>query len=585
MKKYILAIIIACLIVNISWAEDPPDNGKITLDLKGMDIIDVLKMISQRSGINIVAGRNVQGRVTLFLKDVDIEDAFEIVIAANDLAYERKGNLVNVMTARDYELRYGMKFHDRTATEVVKLKYASPSNISRSLNQLKSSIGRIIVDDASMTIILIDNPELLEVMKKLIIEMDTLTETRIFDVNYAKAEDIRSRIEPILTEGLGRAEADERTNKLIVSDVPEVILKAEEIVRSLDAATKEVLIEAKIVQVTLTDDYRMGVDWTFLFSERTQHQLTADFGLSGLAAKGQYLVGTLSPDEKWEYGAIIDVLSTVGETKLLSSPRISVVNGEEAKILVGTKEVYITTTVSQADSGQVTAEAVNFVDVGVKLYVTPTINEKGFVTMKIRPEVSSVSERIRTASGNEIPVVDTSEAETTIMVQDGATIVIGGLIKDESSKSTNKIPLLGDIPFLGALFRSQSDDIQKKELVIFLTPRIITGTENIVSEETSYDVVKKRAEDEPDYFWSVRDKIKQRVSLKNPPGGVSGTVYVSFVINADGELVGNPRVLAPAEKVLEILALEAVEESAPFPHFPEGMNSDQESFNLAILFE
>jgi general secretion pathway protein D/type IV pilus assembly protein PilQ len=152
--------------------------------------------------------------------------------------------------------------------------------------------------------------------------------------------------------------------------------------------------------------------------------------------------------------------------------------------LVGSKKVYVANTVVQGESTTTTAEDVKFVDVGVKLYVTPTISKDGYITMKIRPEVSSATTNYTTAQGNEIPIVDTSEAETTVIVKDGVTLVMGGLMKNENTKNVYKLPLLGEVPLLGGLFRRTEDTTTKTELVIFLTPHIISGSENVLDSET-----------------------------------------------------------------------------------------------------
>jgi len=187
-------------------------------------------------------------------------------------------------------------------------------------------------------------------------------------------------------------------------------------------------------------------------------------------------VGTLATDD---YTATLKLLKTIGETKLLSSPRITAINNEEASILVGTREAYITESVTQGESTTTTSESVTFLDVGVQLKVTPIINEDGFVTMKIKPEVSSVARILTTSQGNEIPIIDTTTAETKVMVKDGHTIIIGGLIKDETVRTIKKIPILGDIPFLGMAFRQVDEDKEKTELVVFLTPHIITGDKDM----------------------------------------------------------------------------------------------------------
>ena len=137
-------------------------------------------------------------------------------------------------------------------------------------------------------------------------------------------------------------------------------------------------------------------------------------------------------------------------------------------------------------------ESVNFIDVGVKLYVTPPIHDDDYITMKIKPEVSSVTRFVTTGNNNTIPVVETSQAETTVMVKNGVTIVIGGLIKDEKIDSVNKIPILGDLPILGAAFRNKNQLLRKTELVIFLTPQIISGDTR--TEEDASSSLKPRNE-------------------------------------------------------------------------------------------
>ena len=186
--------------------------------------------------------------------------------------------------------------------------------------------------------------------------------------------------------------------------------------------------------------------------------------------------------------AFLEALETIGDTNTLSSPSIIAVNNQEAKILVGSTEPYVTTTTTTPASGPTTtAESVNFIDVGVKLYVTPTIHRDNFVTLNIKPEVSTVTSTITTSNNNTIPIVDTSEAETIVMVKSGVTIIIGGLIKEERIESINKVPLLGDVPLLGMAFRNDDLLVRKTETVIFLTPTIISG-DTVNKDELVLDV-------------------------------------------------------------------------------------------------
>lgn len=445
--------------------------GKISLEIKGMDILDVLKLLSSETGLNIVAGRNVSGRVTVFLKDVDAMDVLDIILAANGLAYDRRGGIVSVMTEAEYTQLYGERFKDRRVLRTVSLKYARPEVISRTLEQIKSSIGRVVVDESSKTLILLDTPETVNKMEATIVALDLPIETKVFELNYAVSETLLPRVQEMLTKGTGEARIDVRTNKLVVRDYPERLNAIGEVVRAFDERGQQVLIEAAILQITLEDEKMLGFDWEALLSEKAK--LKASFPLN---TGGKLTLATAALAQAGDYSFVINALSTLGNSKVLSSPRITVSNNQEAKILIGTKEAYVTTTVSQTGTGTaVTSEQVNFIDVGVKLFVTPTISREGFIAMKIRPEISTTGTPIKTFQGNSIPIVNTTEAETTVQVKDGHTVIIAGLMKDQRSKKVVGLPIVSKIPVLGAVFRSSEGKVTKTELVILLTPRIISG--------------------------------------------------------------------------------------------------------------
>ncbi|MFH0840251.1 MAG: secretin N-terminal domain-containing protein [Candidatus Omnitrophota bacterium] len=468
--------------------------NKISLDLKGVDIIDVLKMLSARSNLNIVAGKNVRGKVTLFLKDVDIWDAFEIILASNDLAYEKREDIINVMTERDYEQLYGERYSDKKKVKIFRLEYAKVADVAKALNQTKSKIGKIVVDEPSNTIVIIDAPQPIKQMEKIIAKMDMPTETKIFSLNYAKAEDIKTKITDILTKGVGAIQVDERTNKIVVTDLVIKMPDIVNVIAAMDEKHKVVLIEAKIIEIELTDEFRYGVDWGRFFKNIANTSLDfnfADLGdvSTGLVTGSSITIGKLAHAS---LDGAIRALTTVGKTNVISSPRITVLNNEEAKVLIGTNQPYVTSTTTVPSAGSpVTSESVTYIDVGITLRVTPTINNDGFVTMKIKPEISSLGTPIETAhaagaTGNQIPVVSKSETDTTVMVKDGTTILIAGLIQDRDIETIDKVPILGDIPIIGYAFKSQSkgstsstsNQPEKKEIVIFLTPYIMDGTES-----------------------------------------------------------------------------------------------------------
>jgi MSHA biogenesis protein MshL len=253
----------------------------------------------------------------------------------------------------------------------------------------------------------------------------------------------------------------------------------------LDKHDKEVFIEAKIVQVTLGDNYQMGIDWETLMPNlgHTVVDLHSSFNIPNSPTTiGTATIGTLSRDK---YNVVLQALDTYGKSRTLSNPHLAVINNQEASILIGTTIPYTTSsTTTPAAGSPTTAESVNFIDTGVKLHVTPNIHDDGFITMKIKPEISNEESTPFTApDGSLIPIIDTSEVQTTVSVKDGVTIIIGGLIKDQLINNRTKVPVLGDIPFLGKAFNTENRNMQKTEIVIFLTPHIINGDVRINPEE------------------------------------------------------------------------------------------------------
>src|SRR3989454_874900 len=377
----------------------PGLSKKISLDLRQMDILAVLKFLAEQGDFNIVPGKNVGGRVTLAVKDITIQDALDIIALTNELAYVVQSRVIHVMTEADYQRLFGGVFAGQ--------------------------------------------PE----------------------------------VEKALTPKLGAVRLDKRTNTLVVTDLAPQMQEIRRVISAFDRKTREVVIQARIMEVRLSDQLQVGVDWEALFKTVVDVHVTQFFPIvPPPSASGKLILGTFASDK---FRAVLELLQSVGKTNILSTPQIAVVENEEAKILVGTREAYVTSAVTQTTSASTTAEQVTFIDVGLQLKVLPTINEEGFVSMKIKPEVSSVSRSLTTAAGNSIPIVDTSSAETTVMVKDGTTLVIAGLMKDEKIGAEKKLPVLGDIPFLGALFRSRDDRRAKTELIFFLTPTIISGGESV----------------------------------------------------------------------------------------------------------
>jgi len=633
-KKSILFLVIIFLLYLPSYPQSSDlselRGKKISLDIKGMDIVDVFKIFSMQTGLNIVVGKNVRGTVTIFLKDVDAADAFEIIISANELAYEKEGNIVNVMTDRDYEVKYGRKFREPTQIKVVPLKYSSASDVAKALTEVKSRIGKIVADERSNSVVMLDNPISIALMTEAIERMDVPIRTEVFYLNYAKVKDIEPRISELVTKGTGQAKIDERTNKVIVTDTPQKIEEIKKIISQLDAKTKEVMIEAKIIEITLNDEYKMGVDWRWLLGKEFGMQFSD--GMVGPFVIGEAAPEKLNLTEAGQYTGFLKLLNTIGKTDVLSTPKITVAENQEAKILVGEKRPFLTTQTSYDQAGRATVtDQVTFIDVGVKLNVTPTINEEGFITMKIKPEVSEAEDKeLIGGEGTKkvVPLVKSSEAETTIMVKDKATVVLAGLMKDKQIKNLTKVPFLGDVPLLGNLFRTKTETTAKSELVILLTPHIVTGEEGVPEEmakvamekeqpptqeektpfqekmreivfpEEKKDLAKEYAMKEAEktleriekadvvneYYLGLSERLMDYISKNYIGLGVKGDVQVFFTLKSDGTLEGEPVVIGEVDPYLKNLAIQCVKSAGPYPRFPPEMADPQHTFNILLSF-
>ena len=449
-------------------------NDKISLDLKNIDIVELLRIISLKTGKTIVPSKEVTGRITVYLSNVAFNDVLDIVLLTQGLALNRKDNVYYVMSEGEYKKMFGRDYVDQRKIQTVKLSYAKPSVIFNALGQLKSDVGKIVVDEASGTVILIDIPEKLELLNKMVKDLDRPLTTTVYDLNYIKAADAKTQLGAAITPGTGEVIIDERSQKAIVSDLPQKMQKMNMLVRELDEASRQVYVETDIVELTLSDQFERGIDW----KKALDSAIAGGIAFSGYypaaltAAYQQISVGTL---DSGNYSAILKFLSTYGKTHVISQPRIAVVNNEEANVMVGVREAYITQTQSQATSTTVTSETVEFIDVGVKLKIVPRIGADGFITMKIKPEVSSVKETITTALGSRIPIVQTSQSETVVKIKDGMMIMIAGMTKVENDDTIIGWPVLSKIPYLGVLFGYHLHSKSRTEVIIFLTPHLSSG--------------------------------------------------------------------------------------------------------------
>lgn len=273
----------------------------------------------------------------------------------------------------------------------------------------------------------------------------------LIKLKYIKADQIKSVISAIIPED--RIRVENVNNALILIGNDDEYGKVQELISQLDMPPQQVMFEAEVVELSKNGLNQFGVNWEW----------SSFPGASGSELLGVIKVG---PNQNINYRGTLNALVTSEKAKILANPRIGVLDGQTARILIGDR-LPVETKYLANGVQQVT---VNYVDVGIKLEVTPWINEEGIITTKLRPEVST---NIATNGNN--PSIRTREAETTLRVRNGETIVLGGLIQKENRVTVSKLPLLGNLPVIGHFFKTTSNDKRETELVIFITPKIMNN--------------------------------------------------------------------------------------------------------------
>ncbi len=521
-------------------------SAPITVDFKDMEVNEALHYLAKKAGLNIVSTRGVTGRVTMSLENIPIQDIFDLILRNNALAYVKNAQVYQIMSEQEYKALYGKSFSDTRQVRIRRLQYAVPEQAFTMLEALKSDIGRVLVDQESGNVLLMDTPQQLALMEKSLEQIEQQTGLKVFTLQYAKAKDVeevlRSRLDG---KKAGSVKTDERNNVVIVQTYPARMQEVRDLIAKLDKPTKQVLIDTKIVKIKLSDQLDTSVEWEGIFSAGSDYgtSYVGSYPFSYMTAGstspafttrenwysslnnqiGSYpFSGTTSSlsgstkttlgenlhfgifDGKRDYDVLLNFLQTLGETRVLANPKLMAINNQEAKIHIGEKQAYVTTTTTSGQTTSTIAEEVSFVDVGIQLAVTPTINEDGFVTMKIKPEISSVGSTLITPTDNRIPIIDTTLTETTVMVKDGMTLLIGGLRKEETSLNSEHLPILGDLPLLKWIFRNQTNKVDRTEIVVMITPRIVDGTEFTIGDRGEFS--GNGGKDFHDYEPFVREK-------------------------------------------------------------------------------
>ncbi|MGB9149655.1 MAG: secretin N-terminal domain-containing protein [Burkholderiales bacterium] len=301
-----------------------------------------------------------------------------------------------------------------------------------------------------------------------------VTAIKSFKIQYSDPK----KASEILTKYLsryGKLTLLEERKMVIVEDAPDFLGRMQRLLQEIDVEPKQIMIEAKILEITLDNTESFGVDWSKIFSGGGNGG-TNSLGTQGIANRNQ--AGLFFNYFNNNIQLYLNALSTKGRVHTLSTPKLLTLENQEATTKVGKNFGYLSSTTAN----NITTSSVSFLETGVILKVTPSVDDQGRIMMKIHPEVSTGS--IRTAGGNSIPDKSTTEVTTQMLANDGQPILIGGLIKNVTSRNRNGVPVIGDIPIFGALFSSTDDVIATTETIVIITPYIVKQPSSTVTSDT-----------------------------------------------------------------------------------------------------
>jgi type IV pilus assembly protein PilQ len=407
---------------------DGEGDGKLRIHIYDEDIRKVLDLLSEQGNLNILASKNVEGKVSATLNGVDVQGALSAILKSTGYVAHREGNFIFVGTPEDF-------------------------------NNLEQAMDRV--------------------------------GTRTYRPNYVTSAELKALITPLLTEKIGvlsvstPAEAGIALNDsgaggdkfpgnevLVVRDYEAVLCQIDQMVAEVDVRPMQVSIEAMILSVKLDDTDKFGVNFQLLrqnpdikfglgspSTSLSDAAEPAGFPLNG-GLKFGFLDGTL--------GAFLDALEQIGDTNVIANPRLMVLNKQRAEFQIGEKLGYISQTITETTSTQ----SVEFLDTGTQLRIRPFITSDGVIRMEVHPELSDGEVTVE-PNGVTLPNKRLTEVTTNIMVRDGCTVVIGGLIHEQLTNTTSQVPVLGNLPLVGFAFRQTTEETLREEVLVLITPRIV----------------------------------------------------------------------------------------------------------------
>jgi type IV pilus assembly protein PilQ len=424
---------------------------RISVNFSNTPIDDVIRIIADQANMNIIKSPEVVGDVTATLIDVPLEEVLNNILTSHGYGYVVDKNMIRVALIEDIA-----SVDERLTSRIYRIYYADVKEVEKALSKFISQRGSLSSSPSTSNIIVTDTETKIKAIDKFIEEIDRITpqilvEVRIYDITTDEDFDLG------IEWNVGR-NSTERTSLGTAVTVPD------------------------------STSYGVGMD-------TTPGDTSASAGARGTTTRTSTPFVAGSYDEltggSIRFGILNDavdidialnILHEQDFAKLLANPRIMVLDNETATFEI-IREIPYTEQTTTSEGGSMTST--EFKEVGVKLEVTPHVTRDGMVRLHIQPEYG-----VRVGTGSGVPTVDTRKLDTIALVKDGQTVVLGGLRKNETTQDTWKVPLFGDIPLLGGLFQSETESVENSELVIFITPQIITQPTLSETELQQFEVTE-----------------------------------------------------------------------------------------------
>lgn len=434
------------------------DDQLLKISVKEEELSAVLELLAVNTGENIVASPRVTGLVTANFVDVTFEEALNAILNVNGFVWQREGNFIYVYTREEWQEK--QERERKTVSRSFDLDYLAAADAQEFITPLLSSDGQV-----------------------------------------AARGDVAAGYDA--TTGNGGADEYAYTARIVVNDYQEQIDEISSLLSDLDTPPQQVLVESTIMQTTLDEANAFGVDFSLIGSldfANFRNPLTAVNDLlassesavdvpatasngfrpgdeqagavvssvGNTAGSGGLKVGVISGD----FAVFLRALDEVTDTTVLARPKIMCLNRQRASVLVGQRVGYLSTTATETASTQ----TVEYLDTGIQLKFRPFVSKSGMIRLELQPSVSEAQLRNVTNQGGlnvTIPDQTTNELTTNVRVADGETLVLGGLYREQNAVTRRQVPILGDIPLLGAAFRGQDDIIRRQEILFLITPTVL----------------------------------------------------------------------------------------------------------------